>query len=171
MQLNKILPQQLFVKDDGIFPNNSLPILFYPGVLKLSKFFPAAAVKKLFQDNGWKNNWKQGIYTYHHYHSVTHEVLGVCKGETLLLLGGELGITVLIQQGDVVVIPAGIAHMNLGKENDATCVGGYPDGRDYDMNYGKPDERPKADNNIASLSLPVTDPVFGEKGGLLEIWR
>jgi uncharacterized protein YjlB len=171
MHLNKVLPEQYSVKDDGIFPNSSLPILFYANVLKLPKLFPAMSVKKLFQDNGWKNNWTQGIYTYHHYHSITHEVLGVCKGETVLMLGGENGITLFIQQGDVLVLPAGVAHMNLGQENDVTCVGGYPDGRDYDMNYGKPGERPKADNNIASLLLPETDPVFGKKGGLTEIWE
>jgi len=64
-------------------------------------------------------------------------VLGVCKGEPLLQLGGENGISLFIQQGDVLIIPAGVAHKNLGKENDLICVGAYPDGRDYDMNYGK----------------------------------
>jgi uncharacterized protein YjlB len=71
----------------------------------------------------------------------------------------------------VLVIPAGVAHMNLGKENDVTCIGAYPDGRDYDMNYGKPGERPKSDHNIASLPLPGTDPVFGKKGALLQLWK
>jgi uncharacterized protein YjlB len=164
-------PEQYFVKDDGIFPNNHLPILYYPGVLALPNLFPAHHIKKRFQENNWKNNWKQGIYTYHHYHSTTHEVLGVCKGETLLLLGGEYGITIFIQAGDVLIIPAGVAHMNLGKENDVTCIGGYPDGRDYDMNCGNEDERPRVDHNIASLPLPETDPVFGKRGGLLEIWK
>jgi len=164
-------PELYFVKDDGIFPNNRLPILHYPSVLELPPLLAARAVRKLFQENNWTNNWKQGIYTYHHYHSNTHEVLGVCKGEALLQLGGENGISLFIQKGDVLVIPAGVAHMNLGKENDVTCVGGYPDGRDYDMNYGKPDERPTADHNIASVPLPKTDPVFGKKGGLLQAWK
>ena len=92
----KSKPEQFFVKDDGIFPNNSLPILYYPGALDLPKLFPALAIKKLFKQNNWTNNWKYGIYTYHHYHSTSHEVLGVCKGETLLQLGGELGITLFI---------------------------------------------------------------------------
>jgi uncharacterized protein YjlB len=171
MTINKTTPEQYFVKDDGVFPNNRLPILYYPKVLELPKLFPAAAVKKLFKENNWSNNWKYGIYTYHHYHSTTHEVLGVCKGETMVLLGGENGVTLFIQEGDVIIIPAGVAHINLGKENDVTCIGGYPDGRDYDMNYGKPGERPKTDDNIASVPLPKTDPVFGKGGGLLEIWK
>ena len=166
-----MVPQQLFFEDDGIFPNNRLPALLYPKVLKLPNLFRPVAVKKLFENNNWKNTWQQGIYTYHHYHSTTHEVLGVCKGETLLLLGGENGITVLIQEGDVLVIPAGVAHINVGKENDVSCVGAYPDGRDYDMNFGKPGERPRTDHNIVSLPLPGTDPVFGVNDGLLQIWR
>lgn len=163
--------QRYFVKDDGIFPNNSLPILYYSKVLDLPKLFPALYVKKLFKKNNWSNNWKQGIYTYHHYHSTTHEVLCIIKGETLMQLGGEAGVTLFVEKGDVLVIPAGVAHMNLGKENDITCVGGYPDGRDYDMKYGKPSERPKADKNISSVPLPSTDPVFGERGGLLKMWK
>jgi uncharacterized protein YjlB len=61
--------------------------------------------------------------------------------------------------------------MNLGKEDDVICVGGYPDGREYDMNYGKAGERPKADNNIAATPLPPTDPVFGKNGPLLKLWK
>ena len=167
----KTKPEQYFVKDDGVFPNNSLPILYYPKALHLPKMLPALAIRKLFQKNNWGNNWKQGIYTYHHYHSITHEVLGVCKGETLLMLGGEQGIILFIEKGDVLIIPAGVAHMNLGKEKDAICVGGYPNGENYDMNYGNEGERPAADENINSISLPQTDPVFGKKGPLLEIWK
>ena len=61
--------------------------------------------------------------------------------------------------------------MNLGKEDDVTCVGGYPNGKDYDMNYGKKGERPVTDQNIGAVPLPETDPVFGKKGGLIKIWK
>jgi uncharacterized protein YjlB len=82
-------------------------------------------------------------------------VPGVCKGETLLQLGGE--------QGVILVIPAGVAQINLGEEKDVICVGGYPDGRDYDIKTGRKNERPRADKNIAAVPLPQTDPVFGKK--------
>jgi uncharacterized protein YjlB len=171
MPLNKTKARQFIVNDDGIFPNSRLPIIFYPQILKLPKLFASGALKKLFQNNNWENNWKHGIYTYNHYHSTTHEVLGFCKGETLLMLGGEKGITLIVQEGDVIIIPAGVAHMNLGNENDVTCIGGYPEGRDYDMNYGNPSERPRTDHNIKALPLPITDPVFGKKNGLMKIWK
>ena len=58
----KVKTKRYFVKDDGIFPNNSLPILFYPKVLDLPKLFPALSIRKLFRKNNWTNNWKQGIF-------------------------------------------------------------------------------------------------------------
>lgn len=39
------------------------------------------------------------------------------------------------------------------------------------MNYGKSDERPKADINIQKLPIPTLDPVFGKGGPLSEYWK
>lgn len=166
-----IQPQLYFLKDNGIFPNSILPVLHYKNVLEIPALFPAAAVKNLFALHNWANSWRSGIFTYHHYHSITHEVLGVCKGRTKLLLGGDDGVTLEIETGDVLIIPAGVAHKNLGQEDDIVCVGAYPDGKDYDMNYGKPGERPATDENIRKVPTPETDPVYGEKNGLPKIWR
>lgn len=166
------IPQikQIKLADDGIFPNSPLPVLFYKGVLAITSVFPAVHVQNLFEGHHWTNSWDSGLYTYHHYHSVTHEVLGVYSGKTTLLLGGENGVILKIEQGDVLVIPAGVAHKNLGDKNDATCVGAYPDGRDYDMNYGKSGERPRTDKNVRNVPLPSADPVYGRIGGLTNIW-
>lgn len=163
-------PQLYILKDDGVFPNSRLPVLHYKNVLRLPVLFPALYIRRLFRSHGWSNSWKNSIYTYHHYHGTSHEVLGVCKGKSVVQLGGESGIRLMLEEGDVLVIPAGVAHKNLGKEKDITCVGAYPDGREYDMNYGHPDERPRTDRSIASIPLPETDPVFGAKGPLPGIW-
>jgi uncharacterized protein YjlB len=159
------------LNDDGTFPNSHLPVLLYKGVLDLPALFPAAYVENLFKVNHWSNSWKSGIFTYHHYHSITHEVVGVYKGETTLLLGGENGTKVKIEKGDVLIIPAGVAHKNLGDENDVACVGAYPEGKSYDMNYGKTGERPFTDQNIKCVPLPERDPVLGLKGGTSHYWR
>jgi len=159
------------INDDGIFPNSTLPVLFYKNVLDLPPIFPAAYVESLFKENNWKNSWKAGIFEYHHYHSITHEVLGFYKRKTTLQLGGEKGITLSVEKGDVLIIPAGVAHKNLGKENDINCVGAYPYGHDYDMNYGKPGERPHTDANIKKVPLPQRDPVLGLKGGIISYWN
>ena len=159
------------LKDDGVFPNSQLPVLHYVNAIKLPWFFKAMKVKRLFRENGWQNNWRAGIYTYHHYHSNTHEALAVIRGSARLQLGGPNGLIVYISAGDVVVIPAGVAHKNLDNENDVICVGGYTNGVDYDMNYGLPEERPKADIAIAKLEIPDSDPVFGSYGPLVQTWN
>lgn len=161
---------QYFLEDDGTFPNNAKPALHYKKVLDLPPVFSAAYVKRLFRHNGWNNAWVYGIYEYPHYHSITHEVLGFLKGETRIQLGGETGAVVTVQRGDVLIIPAGVAHCNLGKEKQVSCVGAYPDGRDYDMNYGKAGERPRADRNIAGVPVPEKDPVFGTRAGIVKYW-
>ena len=69
------------------------------------------------------------------------------------------------------IIPAGVAHKNLNGSADFLCVGAYPEGRDYDMNYGRPEERESAIQNIAAVEVPLTDPVFGTEGPLLDCWR
>jgi len=161
--------QQIILKDDGRFPNSKLPALLYKGILKIPFLFPATYVRNLFRKNNWSNAWDFGIFEYHHYHSTTHEVLGVYNGKTKLQLGGDDGIAVILEKGDVLVIPAGVAHKNLGKEDDVSCVGAYPGGKEYDMNYGRPGERPRTDNNIAAVPIPATDPVSGA-GGLTDIW-
>ncbi len=86
-------------------------------------------------------------------------------------LGGREGPEVLLEKGDVLVIPAGVAHKNLDEENDVGVVGAYPGGKDYDMNYGKPEERPQTDHNIAQVAMPCTDPLQGGQGELLRRWR
>jgi uncharacterized protein YjlB len=173
----KTAPQKYFVeysyvlKDNGIFPNSKLPVLLYKNVLDLPVLFPAAHVENLFKSNLWTNSWKDGIFTYHHYHSITHEVLGAYKGKVRVQLGGEDGTTVTFEKGDVLIIPAGVAHKNLDDENDIACVGAYPDGKSYDMNYGKTGERPLTDMNIEKVPIPEKDPVLGFKGGIEKYWR
>ena len=163
--------QEIQIKDDGIFPGNWLPALLYKQVLNIPLLFPATHIKNIFKDNEWTNSWDAGIFTYHHYHSITHKVLGIYAGKTTVQLGGDDGPKLTLEKGDVLVIPAGVAHKNLGHENDVGVVGAYPDGRDYDMNYGKPGERPGTDENIARLPLPAKDPLGAAADGLRKFWH
>ncbi|MEO8404258.1 MAG: cupin domain-containing protein [Chitinophagaceae bacterium] len=166
-----VQPKEYFLKDTGAFPNNKLPVLYYEQVLDIPTLFPAHSIKKLFTEHDWTNNWESGIYTYNHYHSNTHEAMGVIKGRTVLLLGGENGVRITLKKGDLLVIPAGVAHRNEGKEKDVICIGGYPEGKEYDMNYGKPEERPVVDKNIANTPLPLTGPLAGKEDALISIWK
>ena len=157
--------------DDGTFPNNeTLPVLIYRGAFDAAAYSSGDDIERTFRQNRWGATWQNGIYSYHHYHSTAHEVLGVARGTATVRLGGDSGIAIDLAPGDVVVLPAGVAHKNEGSSADFLVVGAYPLGQEYDMNYGKPEERPAADRNIEATPLPETDPVHGSAGPVLERW-
>jgi uncharacterized protein YjlB len=157
------------LRDDGRFPNNdTLPLVVYRAAVEAENL--AAAFEELTRQNDWRGSWRNGVYSYHHYHSTAHEVLGVAAGTARLHLGGESGAIMNVEPGDVLVIPAGVAHKNLGSSDDFLVVGAYPAGQDWDMNYGRDGERPKADRNIAKVPLPAKDPIYGENGPLIRAW-
>ena len=71
---------------------------------------------------------------------------------------------------DVLLIPAGVAHKNIGSSTDFKCVGAYPEGRDFDINLGKSGERPGTDKNIRKVPIPKLDPLYGKEGCLSLYW-
>ena len=60
---------------------------------------------------------------------VIFRLLGVYSGTARVQLGGEGGMTHTIHPGDVIIIPAGVAHKNLGDSPDFGVVGAYPAGQ------------------------------------------
>ena len=165
----KIVAQTL--TDDGVFPNNAqLPLLVYREAVTLPRRDPAAGFEDLFAAHHWPPAWRYGVFGYHHYHSTAHEVLGIFRGHATVQFGGEQGVVWSVGKGDVVIIPAGVAHKNVGCSRDFCAVGAYPAGQQPDRCYGKPGERPQADANIAQVPLPQADPVSGEHGALMTQW-
>lgn len=159
-----------YLEDDGSIPNNpELPLLIYPGALS-TEHASESKIKDLLNANGWSNSWVNGIYSYHHYHSTTHEVLAVLSGSADVKMGGEQGEEIAISAGDVIVIPAGVGHCNICSSGDFQVVGAYPDGRSYDLCTGKADERPEVSQNIRDVPLPDLDPISGEKNPLYQFW-
>ena len=102
------------------------------------------------------------------YHSRAHEALG---GSAQVLFGGEGGVLLEVSAGDMVVIPAGVSHRNMGETRGFGMVGAYPEGQSWDMNTGRPGERPAAAERIARVPLPAADPVFGKAGPLVALWK
>jgi uncharacterized protein YjlB len=158
--------------DDGTFPNNGfLPLLVYREAFQIPLKEGSGIVKEILETNSWTNAWEDGIYDYHHYHSTAHEVLVVIKGSARVQFGGPQGVTLMLEVGDVVIIPAGVAHKRIDHSEDFTCVGAYPGGQIYDMNYGKQEERERAENNIKALPRPENDPIYGNDGPLIKNWE
>lgn len=160
-----------FLPDDGTFPNNErLPVLIYQQAVELPDRDPAARFEALFSAHQWGSSWRNGVYPFHHYHSTAHEVLGVYSGRATVQLGGEPGITLTIEPGDVLILPAGVAHKKLDSDGNLGIVGAYPQGQRPDMCSGKSGERPQADQRIADLPLPAADPIFGATGPMQQHW-
>jgi len=125
----------------------------------------------LFDRNGWTDAWTNGVYSHHHYHSSAHEVLGIAAGRVRVRLGGAAGKTMELHAGDVVVIPAGVAHKNEGASPDLLVVGAYPRGQSPDMCRPGAADHARALPRVAAVPLPAGDPVHGPSGPLLERWR
>jgi uncharacterized protein YjlB len=169
---DKMLPVETYsFADDGTVPNNrGLPLVLYRSALPESGD-RASACEEMFARNGWPDAWRNGIYAHHHYHSTAHEVLGIAAGSARVRLGGERGQTVELRAGDVVVIPAGVAHKRESASADLLVIGAYPKGQHPDICRAEPGARDKALGNIAAVPLPAADPVTGGAGPLLERWR
>jgi uncharacterized protein YjlB len=161
----------LHLTDDGRTPNNQrLPLVIYRGALPLGDSDPAMACEGLFARHGWGAAWRDGIYDYHHFHTTTHEVLGIVAGTARVRFGGENGQSVTLHEGDVVVIPAGIGHRREEASDDLLVVGAYPGGFEFDIGTPREDHA-KALAAMRRVPLPAEDPVYGAKGPLLEYWR
>lgn len=164
-------PAEQRFADDGVFPNSRVPLLIYPAAVPDGQVTPEA-FEELFARNGWPPQWRASVFTYHHYHSTAHEVLGVARGTATLQLGGPEGREFHVGPGDVIIIPAGVAHRRLTSSADFLVVGGYPAGHgDWDIVRGNAGDRPKADANIAKVPVPPSDPVIGPDGPLTRLWR
>ncbi|WP_373354510.1 cupin domain-containing protein [Pseudoroseicyclus sp. CXY001] len=146
----------------GHVPNSRFPLLIHRGALPGGG---AVEMRALFRGNGWTNNWDYpGIYDYAHYHSTTHECLGVATGWMELELSVSGGVRVRLEAGDVVVMPAGVSHEMTGNSEDVLVVGGYPDGRDWDNMRGERLDdlaAREAAKRIMMLPIPAKDPVTG----------
>jgi uncharacterized protein YjlB len=156
--------------DDGTVPNSKLPLVVYRGALP-DNGDRASACEAMFARNGWPDSWRNGIHPYHHYHSTAHEVLGIARGHARVRLGGENGASVELRAGDVVVIPAGVAHKREAASGDLLVIGSYPQDQHPDMCRAGPTRHDDALARIEKVPLPDFDPVTGRAAPLLECWR
>ncbi|QRM30742.1 cupin domain-containing protein [Microvirga sp. VF16] len=157
-------------RNNGIVPNSPLPLIVRRGAISPSDHDPVRTFKTTFAKNGWTNAWLNGIHDYHHYHSNTHEVLGIVSGTAQVRFGGEDGDLVAVSARDVVIIPAGVAHACINASDDFSVVGAYPGGADYDTIRDDPGTLAISQQRIAQIPLPDSDPVDGADGPLMKLW-
>jgi len=149
-----------------------LPFILYRSPVSLADDFdPAEVFEELFARNGWRDSWRNGIYGYVHYHSRTHEVLGVARGDARVRFGGEDGKALHLKAGDVAVLPAGTGHQRLAASKDLLVVGAYPPFGSYDECRACAADHDRALTTIPKVALPRKDPVYGRDGPLMRLWR
>lgn len=129
------------------------------------------AIDALFERNGWPVGFRNGIYPFTHYHSVTHEALGIASGSAQVQFGGEAGPVVKVWPGDVVVLPAGTGHKRIEASADLLVIGAYPPGAEYDLIRSGSGEGDAVRARILRVAKPASDPVEGPGGALARLWR
>ena len=171
--VNRRAPQRHHFEGDGKTPNNPrLPLLHYRDVLRsLDGLDPAALCEALFAAHGWAGSWRNGIYPFLHFHTATHEVLGIARGSAHVQFGGDRGKTLALEAGDVVVLPAGTGHRRISASDDLLVVGAYARGGDYDEARTGEVDLGTARARISKVPLPAQDPVYGKDGPLADAWR
>lgn len=160
-------PETLMLSPNGWVPNNpALPVLLY------RRAVPAGdpdEIEETLRRNGWRPDWRDGVYPYHHYHSTAHEALACSSGDAELMLAGEDGRPMRIEAGDLLVLPAGTGHCRIRASDDFLLVGAYPQGQDWDVCRTEADSATLA--RIAAVPLPTGDPIDGPEGSLMQLWR
>ena len=160
-------------KDDGLTPNHpAWPLIHYRGAIRPADPFDVAAIfEVLFDSHGWRDSWRDGVFDFLHYHSSTHEVLGIARGSVKVRFGGAKGRNIQLKVGDVVVQPAGTGHQRIDASRDLLVVGAYPAKSDYDECHPTKADHDRALQAIRRVKPPRADPVYGTAGPLKALWR
>jgi uncharacterized protein YjlB len=164
-------PLAFVFEDDGLVPNNPMPLLVYKGAIAVDNADPEKLIEGLFGAHGWGDMWRNGIYDYPHYHATVHEALGVARGRARVRFGGNSGKEFEIAAGDVAILPAGTGHQCLSASPDFSVVGAYPPGARMQITQPTPENYVKALESIPQVKLPKADPVMGESGPLVRLWK
>ena len=186
--------ERVFLAESDGMPNNgNLPLILYRAAVDLDDDEPERTFEKKFAQHGWGDGFRGDTFPFHHYHSVAHEVVGFARGKADIQFGGPTGPVRQVRAGDAVVIPAGVGHRRLDETPGFSSVGAYPPGQSPDLCVmsesdariarqrrdvgslnlrviGK-EELQATKKDIADTALPETDPILGNSGPIMTIWR
>ncbi|KAG2040670.1 RmlC-like cupin domain-containing protein [Suillus americanus] len=158
----------------NLIPNTSLHN--YPLIIYHECFLPsisAAVIEAHLGSVGVvEPQWRYTMYSTTHFHSTTHEILCIASGRARLCFGGEDNpgkVETEVKAGDVIIIPAGVGHRLLQDlDGGFEMVGSYPNGMDWDMCYGREDEKANIEA-IKDLAWFDKDPIYGDEGPALQV--
>ena len=161
-----------FFADDGEIPNHPRwPLIVYAQAIEPGGTEPAAVFERLFDRHGWGNGWRNGIFSFPHFHSNAHEALGIAAGQASVRFGGSAGRVIDVAAGDGVLLPAGTGHQLVSSSPDLLVIGAYPPGSRRDLMQVGDGEGQAIRRRIAAVARPDTDPFAGVHGPLTALWK
>ena len=164
-------PLAIVFEDDGLVPNNILPFLVYQGAVTLDPKQPEETIENLFQTNNWGGTWRNGVYDYLLYLVTVHEVLCGARGQARVRFGCDHGRELEIMACDIAILPAGTGHQCIEASDDFCVSGAYPPGSRMEIARATPENHAKALKTIPNVAMPPADPVTGQHGALMRLWR
>lgn len=173
--LSQLRVSKHMIPAHGLTPNTSImnkPLLIYHSAFGANT--SASQIESHLNSVGVVSpQWRYTMYSTSHFHSTSHEVLGISNGEARLCFGHEDNpkrVEAVVTKGDVIVVPAGVAHRLLEDlRGSFEMVGSYPIGCNWDMCYGKKGEQSKIDGIRQLKWFEGQDPVYGKQGPVLDV--
>ena len=167
-----IEPLTIVFADDGLVPNNPMPFLVYKGAVDVANDHPEKTIEGLFGANGWgahvaQRRLRLSALPRDGARSARRRARP-CPGT--LRRRPRQG-TSSLSAGDVAILPAGTGHQCLSASRDFCVVGAYPPGPQMQVTRPTPENHAKALKTIPQVKLPKTDPVRGEDGPLVRLWK
>jgi uncharacterized protein YjlB len=157
--------------DDGDIPNHPRwPMIVYPQAIDASVSDPAVEFERRFERHGWGDGWRNGIFSFPHFHSNAHEVLGIAAGSARVRFGGGAGRVIDVVAGDAVLLPAGTGHQLVSSSDGLLVIGAYPPGSRRDLLRAGEGDREAIRKRIAAVAKPDSDPVGGANGPVATLW-
>ncbi|KAF5521620.1 Uncharacterized protein CGCA056_v006361 [Colletotrichum aenigma] len=164
----QIQPETYLVKRTEHCPNSDFPVLVYRGVLGTGDELDEDEVSEKLQQYGWVKK------------------VGIFQGRSELVFGeggsdpAGSGVRCWVRPGDVVVVPAGVAHASVADEKAAPgekeyrYVGVYPEESPQwrsEMGRKPLQEKQGLVEEVEGVGLPRMDPLYGVDGPLIKIWK
>ena len=147
-------------RDDGIIPNHPRwPLIVYRSVVRFpASLDPAAVLEDLFENNGWGNSWRDGIYDYVHYHSRSTRCWGQPVAPARSSLVGSAGAHCASRPG-VWRSARRTGHQRLWAGRDFLVIGAYPPSGHHDVCTSSKDHE-RALRTIPKVARPGKDPIL-----------
>lgn len=99
----------------GLIPNTSIqgkPLMIYKSAFPSST--NGSQIESHLSSVGVVTpQWRFPMYGFDHFHSTSHEVLGIAAGKAKLCFGHQDNpkrVEEVLQKGDVIIMPAGVSH-------------------------------------------------------------